>query len=48
MKDGKLVANHSMPFGGGVSMCEGRYAVDDLLHGSPIVTYVDFLSDILP
>ncbi|KAI0651986.1 cytochrome P450 [Trametes meyenii] len=25
MKDGKLVANHSMPFGGGVSMCEGRH-----------------------
>jgi cytochrome P450 len=24
-KDGKRVANHSMPFGGGVSMCEGRY-----------------------
>ncbi len=24
MKDGKLVPNHSMPFGGGVSMCEGR------------------------
>jgi cytochrome P450 len=23
-KDGKRVANHSMPFGGGVSMCEGR------------------------
>lgn len=26
-KDGKLVPNHSMPFGGGVSMCEGRYVV---------------------
>ena len=24
IKDGKLVANHTMPFGGGVSMCEGR------------------------
>ena len=24
MKDGKVVANHSMPFGGGISMCEGR------------------------
>jgi cytochrome P450 len=24
-KDGKRVANHTMPFGGGVSMCEGRY-----------------------
>ena len=23
-KDGKSVPNHSMPFGGGVSMCEGR------------------------
>lgn len=23
-KDGKVVPNHSMPFGGGVSMCEGR------------------------
>ena len=25
MKNGKPVANHTMPFGGGVSMCEGRY-----------------------
>ncbi|RPD82424.1 cytochrome P450 [Lentinus tigrinus ALCF2SS1-7] len=24
-KDGKAVANHSMPFGGGTSMCEGRH-----------------------
>jgi cytochrome P450 len=24
-KDGKRVTNHSLPFGGGVSMCEGRY-----------------------
>jgi cytochrome P450 len=24
-KDGKIVPNHSMPWGGGVSMCEGRY-----------------------
>ncbi|TFK94414.1 cytochrome P450 [Polyporus arcularius HHB13444] len=24
-KDGKPVANHSMPFGGGTSMCEGRH-----------------------
>ncbi|KAI9065866.1 cytochrome P450 [Trametes sanguinea] len=25
IKDGRLVANHSMAFGGGVSMCEGRH-----------------------
>jgi cytochrome P450 len=25
-KDGKSVPNHTLPFGGGVSMCEGRYA----------------------
>ncbi|KAI0756862.1 cytochrome P450 [Daedaleopsis nitida] len=25
MKDGKMVPNHTMPFGGGVSMCEGRH-----------------------
>ncbi|KAI0328507.1 cytochrome P450 [Cubamyces sp. BRFM 1775] len=25
MKDGKLVPNHTMAFGGGVSMCEGRH-----------------------
>jgi cytochrome P450 len=24
MKDGKPVPNHSMPWGGGTSMCEGR------------------------
>ncbi|KAF9646393.1 cytochrome P450 [Thelephora ganbajun] len=24
-KNGKIVANHSMPWGGGVSMCEGRH-----------------------
>lgn len=24
IKDGKPVANHTMPFGGGISMCEGR------------------------
>ena len=24
MKNGKPVMNHSMPWGGGVSMCEGR------------------------
>jgi cytochrome P450 len=24
-KDGKLVPNHTLPFGGGVSQCEGRY-----------------------
>ena len=24
IKDGKVIANHTMPFGGGVSMCEGR------------------------
>jgi len=24
-KNGKIVTNHSMPWGGGVSMCEGRY-----------------------
>jgi cytochrome P450 len=27
IKDGRRVANHSMPFGGGVSMCEGRYVL---------------------
>jgi hypothetical protein len=32
-KDGKIVANHSMPWGGGVSMCEGRFV--DLLAFSP-------------
>lgn len=26
-KNGKSVVNHSMPWGGGVSMCEGRYVV---------------------
>jgi cytochrome P450 len=25
MKDGKPVRNHTLPFGGGVSQCEGRY-----------------------
>ena len=30
IKDGKLVANHSMPFGGGTSMCEGRYVLVDV------------------
>jgi cytochrome P450 len=25
-KDGRPVPNHSMPWGGGSSMCEGRYA----------------------
>ena len=24
MKNGRPVANHTMPFGGGISMCEGR------------------------
>jgi cytochrome P450 len=33
MKDGKSVPNHSMPWGGGVSMCEGRY-VPLLFHSS--------------
>ena len=28
-KDGKIIPNHSMPWGGGVSMCEGRFV--DLL-----------------
>ena len=25
MKNGRSVTNHTMPFGGGVSMCDGRY-----------------------
>ena len=38
VKDGKLVPNHSMPFGGGVSMCEGRQVIPPCCHQLVLLT----------
>ncbi|KAI0074927.1 cytochrome P450 [Panus rudis PR-1116 ss-1] len=47
VKDGKKVPNHSMPFGGGVSMCEGRhFALGELkIYLAMLLTYVDIQPD---
>ncbi|KAI0655212.1 cytochrome P450 [Cubamyces menziesii] len=47
MKDGKLVPNHSMAFGGGVSMCEGRhFAMTELkMFVSILLTYASIELD---
>ena len=43
MKDGKLVPNHSMAFGGGVSMCEGRSVNSASLAYLPRLTLTHYI-----
>ncbi|KAI8990620.1 cytochrome P450 [Trametes punicea] len=47
MKDGRLVPNHTMPFGGGVSKCEGRFfAISELkMFMAILLTYATVEAD---
>ena len=38
-KNGKIVTNHSMPWGGGVSMCEGRSACSPISMPLRLITF---------